>query len=78
MDNSFITLNSIEPDWGKLLENLVFIELKRKKKELYYHKTAKGFETDFVVPIEKEAYQVSYSLKMLRQKKEKLELLSIR
>ena len=63
MDNSFITMNSIGPDLGKLLENLVFIELKRRQKELYYHKTTKGFETDFVVPKEKEAFQVSYSLK---------------
>lgn len=63
MDNSFITLNSVEPDLGKLLENLVFIELRREHKELYYHKTTKGFETDFVVPKEKKAFQVSYSLK---------------
>lgn len=63
MDNSFITLNSIKPDLGKLLENLVFIELKRRQKELFYHKTTKGFETDFVIPQEKEAFQVSYSLK---------------
>ncbi len=63
MDNSFITMNSIEPDLGKLLENLVFIELRRRQKELYYHKTTKGFETDFVVSKEKKAYQVSYSLK---------------
>ena len=63
MDNSFITMNSIKPDLGKLLENLVFIELRRRQKELYYHKNTKGLETDFVVPKEKMAFQVSYSLK---------------
>lgn len=34
-------------DFGRLLENLVFVELKRRNKEIYYHKQKK--EADFVV-----------------------------
>ncbi|MEA3493924.1 MAG: ATP-binding protein [Candidatus Margulisiibacteriota bacterium] len=34
---------------GKFLENVVFVELKRRGSEIYYHKTAKGLEVDFLV-----------------------------
>lgn len=34
---------------GRFLENLVFIELKRKGKELYYYKTKKGLEVDILI-----------------------------
>ena len=34
-------------DKGRLLENLVFIELKRQNKEIYYHKNK--VECDFVI-----------------------------
>lgn len=33
---------------GRLLENLVFLELKRMELELYYYKTESGLEVDFV------------------------------
>jgi predicted AAA+ superfamily ATPase len=33
---------------GHLLENLVFLELKRRGNELYYYKTANGLEVDFI------------------------------
>lgn len=33
---------------GRLLENLVFLELKRRGRELYYYKTANGLEVDFI------------------------------
>ena len=55
-------MNSINPDLGKLLENLVYIELRRRNKEIYYYKNRNGSETDFYLPLVKEAYQVSYSL----------------
>lgn len=50
-------------DNGRLLENLVFIELKRRAKEIYYHKQKK--ECDFVIKeknIITEAIQVSWSI----------------
>lgn len=65
IDNGFITaigLSSSE-DKGRLLENIVFIELKRKDKEIYYF-SDKG-ECDFLVRDGikiKEAIQVCYEL----------------
>lgn len=32
---------------GRLLENLIFLELKRREHELYYYKTGNGLEVDF-------------------------------
>ena len=34
---------------GKFLENLVFLELKRRYPEIYYYKTANNLEVDFLV-----------------------------
>jgi len=36
---------------GKFLENLVFLELRRKFSEIYYYKTANNLEVDFLVKI---------------------------
>lgn len=36
-------------DIGKLAENAVFLELKRRSDEIYYWKSKNGFEVDFVV-----------------------------
>ena len=50
-------------DNGRLLENLVFLELKRKGKEIYYHNQKK--ECDFVIKEKTkivEAIQVSWSI----------------
>jgi len=50
---------------GHIYENLVFLELKRRNKEIYYWKSKKGKEVDFLIKrgldIE-EAIQVSYNL----------------
>ena len=65
IDNGFVTnigFRSSE-DKGRLLENLVFIELKRNDKEIYYF-SAKG-ECDFLVKEGakiKKAIQVCYEL----------------
>ncbi len=50
---------------GKFLENLVFLELKRRDKEIYYYKTVNNREVDFVLKEGKRAsalLQVSESL----------------
>lgn len=57
-----VSLLSMREDWGRLAENSVYIELRRRGKELYYFKNEK--EVDFIVtelgkPV--EAIQVAYS-----------------
>jgi len=50
---------------GKILENIVFEQLLRKNKELYYWKTPKGAEVDFVTKEFSKltnAYQVTFEL----------------
>ncbi len=50
---------------GKFLENLVFLELKRRNKEVYYYKTANNREVDFILKEGERAFallQVSESL----------------
>ena len=39
---------------GQNLENIVFLELRRKRKEIYYYKTSQGFEVDFLLLEERE------------------------
>lgn len=57
-----VSLVSERKDWGRLAENAVYIELRRRKKDLYYFKEQQ--EVDFVVtelgaPV--EVIQVCYS-----------------
>lgn len=50
---------------GGLLENLVFLELKRKYSNIFYYKTSKGSEVDFIVyntPQEFKLIQVTWAL----------------
>ncbi|GAB6134856.1 ATP-binding protein [Thermococcus prieurii] len=50
---------------GRLMENAVFLELRRRERELYYFKDERGREVDFVVVedgIVSELIQVSYSI----------------
>ncbi len=61
-------------DKGRILENLVFIELKRRGKEIYYHKQKK--ECDFVIKEGLEiiqAIQVTKSLDDIDTKKREIE-----
>lgn len=73
IDNGIIVQNSksFSEDFGKLLENIVFIHLKSKQKELFYFREKN--ECDFVVrkglKIE-EAYQVCYNLDDLNKERE--------
>lgn len=40
---------SFSRDTGKLLENLVFLQLKRQRQEIFYYKTKDDLEVDFVL-----------------------------
>lgn len=46
----------ISPDTGKMIENIVAIELLRRGKEIYYYRDKNGIEVDFVI---KEGLKVS-------------------
>ncbi len=39
---------------GRFLENMIFVELRRKHDEVYYYKTSKGREVDFLVRQDKK------------------------
>jgi predicted AAA+ superfamily ATPase len=51
VDNGMVRFASVQfsRNRGRFLENLVFLELKRRRKEVYYYRTAEGGEVDFVV-----------------------------
>jgi predicted AAA+ superfamily ATPase len=70
-DTAYIQFLSNSPeDYGRILENLVFIELFRRQgevenKHIFYSKSEKGRECDFVISERdkiKEAIQVCYNL----------------
>jgi predicted AAA+ superfamily ATPase len=50
------------PNTGKLLENLVFLALRRQTKEIYYYATPAGYEVDFYLPEKRQLIQVSQNL----------------
>lgn len=67
IDNGFIESVgfSSSMDIGRLYENLVFVELKRRQRDLYYYRDKSGKEVDFVIREErkvKECIQVSYDV----------------
>lgn len=50
VDNGFASINfSASPDFGKLMENMVFMHYLRAKKSIFYYQTKSGKEVDFVV-----------------------------
>jgi predicted AAA+ superfamily ATPase len=44
---------------GKLLENLVFLALRRQTHDIYYYVTPGGYEIDFYLPEKKQLIQVA-------------------
>jgi uncharacterized protein len=50
VDNGLINANTfnISPNFGKLLENQVYLDLRRQNKEIFYYNTSEGYEVDFV------------------------------
>ena len=59
---------------GANLENIVFLELRRRGKKIYYYKTEKGLEIDFLIPKENmtELIQVSATLENDETRKREL------
>lgn len=50
------------PNTGKLLENLVFLALRRKTKEIHYFSSPGGYEVDFYLPEQRQLIQVAGNL----------------
>lgn len=50
IDNGLINANSfnLAQNFGKLLENQVYLDLRRQKKEIFYYMTSEGYEVDFI------------------------------
>ena len=53
---------SFSENAGKLMENLVFLQLRRSYQDIYYYKTQQNREVDFYIPSQKLAIQVSQDL----------------
>jgi len=67
IDNGFIESVGYfsSQDLGKMYENLVFVELRRKGKELYYYKDKRGREIDFIIRYKRkvtDAIQVCFNV----------------
>ncbi len=61
-------------DTGKLMENLIYLELRRKYEELYFYKTVTNKEIDFLFSTDKGFHliQVSYSLNDIKTKQREI------
>lgn len=53
---------NFSPNSGKLLENLVFLTLRRQTREIYYYSTPGGYEVDFYLPEQRQLIQVAQDL----------------
>ena len=67
------------PDWGHLLENFVFLKLRRSDHQIEYYRTKAGREVDFIVTDrqgKQSLIQVSAEMKAADTKKRELAALS--
>lgn len=50
IDNGLINANTFNfsLNFGKMLENQVYLDLRRQKKEIFYYNTSEGYEVDFI------------------------------
>jgi predicted AAA+ superfamily ATPase len=58
-------LHRPQSDWGRLLENIVFMELRRQGLDIEYYRTEDGLEVDFIATDQRDSqtlYQVSLEL----------------
>ena len=50
------------PNTGKLLENLVFLTVRRTAQDVYYFSSPGGYEVDFYLPETRQLIQVTQNL----------------
>ena len=74
IDNGLLNAVSFKfsKDEGKLIENLVFIELKRRGEQIYYHR--KNYECDFLVSRKNKILLAIQVTKKLDEDNEKREI----
>lgn len=60
VDNGLINANTFNfsLNFGKLLENQVYLDLRRQKKEIFYYHTSEGYEVDFVTRDQEGHYEL--------------------
>lgn len=60
VDNGLVNANTfnISQNYGKLLENQVYLDLRRQKKEIFYYITQEGYEIDFVTKDQEGQYEL--------------------
>lgn len=63
---------------GDMLENIIYLELKRRYSEIYYFKTSQGYEVDFLIKEYKDiTHLVQVSQTLVDEKTKKRELRSL-
>lgn len=60
IDNGLVSALSLKVNdlYGKLLENQVYLDLRRQGKKVFYYKTEKGYEIDFVTKDKNNQYEL--------------------
>lgn len=67
VDNGLIQANVVSnlENWGRFLENQVYLDLRRQNKNIFYYQTQSGYEIDFVTETQegkKELIQVVWDM----------------
>jgi hypothetical protein len=60
VDNGLINANTfnLSPNFGKSLENQVYLDLRRQGKEIFYYITSEGYEVDFITKDREGYYEI--------------------
>lgn len=60
IDNGLIQSNTFNfsDNFGKLLENQIYLDLRRQKKEIFYYITSEGYEIDFITKDQNGKYEM--------------------
>jgi predicted AAA+ superfamily ATPase len=68
---------AFSPNTGKLLENLVFLALRRRTKDIYYFLSPGGYEVDFYLPGTRQLLQVTQNLNHLATREREIRALKM-
>ena len=60
IDNGLVEANTfnLSGNYGKLLENQVYLDLRRQGKKIFYYRTSDGFEIDFVTQDQEGKHEI--------------------